>query len=66
VSRKQPSVDGGLKDGSRFNRHGAGRCVDAVCHSKFKKDKLGIDDLVSFGAFFGEMSRLSSAAVPPA
>jgi len=37
--------------------------VDALSIRKFKKDKLGIDDLVKFGAFTEEMAAYLQAAV---
>jgi len=52
VDESNPYVDARLQDGSRF-----------MSIRKFKKDKLGIDDLVKFGAFTEEMAAYLQAAV---
>ena len=58
VDESNPYVDARLKDGSRFNAMVPPIAVDGslVSIRKFKKDKLGIDDLVRFGAFTEEMA----------
>jgi pilus assembly protein CpaF len=58
-------VDARLKDGSRFNAMVPPVGVDGslVSIRKFKKDKLGIDDLIKFGAFNEEMAAYLQAAV---
>ena len=65
VDESNPYVDARLKDGSRFNAMVPPIAVDGslVSIRKFKKDKLGIDDLVSFGAFSEEMDAYLQAAV---
>lgn len=65
VDESNPYVDARLKDGSRFNAMVPPIAVDGslVSIRKFKKDKLGIDDLVSFGAFSEEMAIYLQAAV---
>ena len=65
VDESNPYVDARLKDGSRFNAMAPPIAVDGslVSIRKFKKDKLGIDDLVSFGAFSEEMAAYLQAAV---
>jgi pilus assembly protein CpaF len=65
VDESNPYVDARLKDGSRFNAMVPPIAVDGslVSIRKFKKDKLGIDDLVSFGAFTEEMAAYLQAAV---
>ena len=65
VDESNPYVDARLKDGSRFNAMVPPVGVDGslVSIRKFKKDKLGIDDLVSFGAFNEEMAAYLQAAV---
>ena len=65
VDESNPYVDARLKDGSRFNAMVPPIAVDGslVSIRKFKKDKLGIDDLVSFGAFSEEMAVYLQAAV---
>ncbi len=56
--KSNPYVDARLQDGSRFNAMVPPVAVDGqlVSIRKFKKDKLGIDDLVNFGAFTEEMA----------
>ena len=58
VDESNPYVDARLQDGSRFNAMVPPVAVDGslVSIRKFKKDKLGIDDLVRFGAFTEEMA----------
>ena len=65
VDESTPYVDARLKDGSRFNAMVPPIAVDGslVSIRKFKKDKLGIDDLVRFGAFTEEMAAYLQAAV---
>lgn len=65
VDESNPYVDARLKDGSRFNAMVPPVAVDGslVSIRKFKKDKLGIDDLVEFGAFTEEMTAYLQAAV---
>lgn len=65
VDESNPYVDARLADGSRFNAMVPPIAVDGslVSIRKFKKDKLGIDDLVSFGAFSEEMAAYLQAAV---
>ncbi|MFD0858759.1 CpaF family protein [Roseovarius aquimarinus] len=65
VDESNPYVDARLADGSRFNAMVPPVAVDGslVSIRKFKKDKLGIDDLVNFGAFSEEMAAYLQAAV---
>ena len=65
VDESNPYVDARLKDGSRFNAMVPPVAVDGslVSIRKFKKDKLGMDDLVQFGAFTEEMAAYLQAAV---
>ncbi|MCV6825274.1 MULTISPECIES: CpaF family protein [Halocynthiibacter] len=65
VDESNPYVDARLADGSRFNAMVSPIAVDGslVSIRKFKKDKLGIDDLVNFGAFTEEMAAYLQAAV---
>ena len=65
VDESNPYVDARLSDGSRFNAMVPPIAVDGslVSIRKFKKDKLGIDDLVRFGAFSEEMAAYLQAAV---
>ena len=65
VDESNPYVDARLKDGSRFNAMVPPVAVDGslVSIRKFKKDKLGIDDLINFGAFTEEMAAYLQAAV---
>jgi len=64
VDESNPYVDARLADGSRFNAMVGPIAVDGslVSIRKFKKDKLGIDDLVKFGAFTEEMAAYLQAA----
>ena len=64
VDESTPYVDARLKDGSRFNAMVPPIAVDGslVSIRKFKKEKLGIDDLVNFGAFSEEMAAYLQAA----
>ncbi|QBY01190.1 CpaF family protein [Rhodophyticola sp. CCM32] len=64
VDESNPHVDARLKDGSRFNAMVPPVAVDGslVSIRKFKKEKLGIDDLVKFGAFSEEMAAFLQAA----
>ncbi|WP_099826688.1 CpaF family protein [Oceaniglobus indicus] len=65
VDESNPYVDARLADGSRFNAMVPPIAVDGslVSIRKFKKEKLGIDDLVRFGAFSDEMALYLEAAV---
>ncbi|WP_373354265.1 CpaF family protein [Pseudoroseicyclus sp. CXY001] len=65
VDESNPYVDARLADGSRFNAMVPPIAVDGslVSIRKFKKDKLGIDDLVRYGAFSEEMAAFLQAAV---
>ncbi|HGG05893.1 MAG TPA: CpaF family protein [Aliiroseovarius sp.] len=65
VDESNPHVDARLGDGSRFNAMVPPIAVDGslVSIRKFKKDKLGIDELVNFGAFSEEMAAYLQAAV---
>jgi pilus assembly protein CpaF len=65
VDESNPYVDARLADGSRFNAMVPPVAVDGslVSIRKFKKDKLGIHDLVRFGAFTEEMAAYLQAAV---
>jgi len=65
VDESNPYVDARLQDGSRFNAMVPPIAVDGslVSIRKFKKDKLGIEDLVRFGAFTEEMALFLQAAV---
>ena len=65
VDESNPYVDARLSDGSRFNAMVPPVAIDGslVSIRKFKKDKLGIDDLIQFGAFTEEMAVYLQAAV---
>jgi pilus assembly protein CpaF len=65
VDESNPYVDARLADGSRFNAMVPPIAVDGslVSIRKFKKEKLGIRDLVSFGAFSEDMAKYLEAAV---
>ena len=65
VDESNPYVDARLADGSRFNAMVPPIAVDGslVSIRKFKKDKLGINDLIKFGAFTEEMGAYLQAAV---
>lgn len=65
VDESNPYVDARLKDGSRFNAMVPPVAVDGslVSIRKFKKEKLGVDELVNFGAFSEEMAAYLQAAV---
>jgi pilus assembly protein CpaF len=65
VDESNPYVDARLADGSRFNAMVPPIACDGslVSIRKFKKDKLGIDDLCKFGAFSEEMAVYLQAAV---
>jgi pilus assembly protein CpaF len=65
VDESNPYVDARLADGSRFNAMVPPVAVDGslVSIRKFKKEKLGVDDLVKFGAFSEEMAVYLQAAV---
>ncbi len=65
VDESNPYVDARLADGSRFNAMVPPVAVDGslVSIRKFKKDKLGIRDLVKFDAFSEEMAIYIEAAV---
>jgi pilus assembly protein CpaF len=65
VDESNPYVDARLADGSRFNAMVGPIAVDGslVSIRKFKKEKLGVNDLVNFGAFTDEMAAYLEAAV---
>ena len=65
VDESNPYVDARLADGSRFNAMVPPIAVDGslVSIRKFKKEKLGVPDLVNFGAFSPEMAMYLEAAV---
>ena len=65
VDESNPYCDARLADGSRFNCMVPPVAVDGslVSIRKFKKEKLGINDLVKFGAFTDEMALYLQAAV---
>jgi pilus assembly protein CpaF len=65
VDESNPYCDARLADGSRFNCMVPPVAVDGslVSIRKFKKDKLGISDLVNFGAFTEEMAAYLQAAM---
>lgn len=65
VDESNPYVDARLLDGSRFNAMIPPVAIDGslVSIRKFKKDKLGIRDLVQFGAFSEQMAMYLEAAV---
>lgn len=65
IDESTPYVDARLADGSRFNAMVPPCAVDGplVSIRKFRKDKLGIEDLLSFGAFSEDMARYLEAAV---
>ncbi len=65
VDESNPYVDARLADGSRFNAMVPPIAVDGslVSIRKFKKEKLGVEDLVKFGAFSEEMAAYLQAAV---
>jgi pilus assembly protein CpaF len=65
VDESNPYCDARLQDGSRFNCMVPPVAVDGslVSIRKFKKEKLGIPDLVTFGAFTEEMALYLQAAV---
>ncbi|MBT0955958.1 CpaF family protein [Alphaproteobacteria bacterium KMM 3653] len=65
VDESNPYVDARLQDGSRFNAMVPPIAVDGslVSIRKFKKEKLGVDELVKFGAFTEEMAAYLQAAV---
>jgi pilus assembly protein CpaF len=65
VDESNPYVDARLGDGSRFNAMVPPVAVDGslVSIRKFKKDKLGIDELIRYGAFSEEMATYLQAAV---
>jgi len=64
VDESNPYVDARLKDGSRFNAMVPPVAVDGslVSIRKFKKEKLGIADLVRFDAFSEDMATYLQAA----
>ena len=65
VDESNPYCDARLQDGSRFNCMVPPVAVDGslVSIRKFKKEKLGVNDLVKFGAFTEEMALYLQAAV---
>jgi pilus assembly protein CpaF len=65
VDESNPYCDARLQDGSRFNCMVPPVAVDGslVSIRKFKKEKLGVPDLVRFGAFTEAMALYLEAAV---
>ncbi|MXU65334.1 CpaF family protein [Oceanomicrobium pacificus] len=65
VDESHPYVDARLQDGSRFNAMVPPCAVDGslVSIRKFKKEKLKVDDLITFGAFTEGMAAYLQAAV---
>lgn len=65
VDESNPYVDARLADGSRFNAMVPPVAVDGslVSIRKFKKEKLGVDELIQFGAFSEAMAAYLQAAV---
>ena len=65
VDESNPYVDARLADGSRFNAMVPPIAVDGslVSIRKFKKEKLKVDDLITFGAFTEEIAAYLQAAV---
>ncbi|MBL9054912.1 MAG: CpaF family protein [Rhodobacteraceae bacterium] len=65
VDESNPYCDARLADGSRFNCMVPPVAVDGslVSIRKFKKEKLGVPDLVRFGAFTEEIALYLQAAV---
>lgn len=65
VDESNPYMDAHLQDGSRFNAMVPPIAIDGslVSIRKFKKNKLGIKELVSFCAFTEEMAIYLQAAV---
>ena len=65
IDESSPYVDARLADGSRFNAMVPPCAVDGplVSIRKFSKDKLSIDELISYGAFTEEMAAYLQAAV---
>lgn len=65
VDESQPYVDARLQDGSRFNAMVPPCAVDGslVSIRKFSKEKLSIDELISFGAFNEAIAAYLQAAV---
>lgn len=65
VDESNPYCDARLLDGSRFNCMVPPVAVDGslVSIRKFKKEKLGVPDLVKFGAFTEEIALYLQAAV---
>jgi pilus assembly protein CpaF len=65
VDESHPYVDARLADGSRFNAMVPPCAVDGslVSIRKFSKEKLGIEQLIAFGAFNEAMAAYLQAAV---
>ncbi len=65
VDESHPYVDARLADGSRFNAMVPPCAVDGslVSIRKFSKEKLGIEQLIGFGAFNESMAAYLQAAV---
>jgi pilus assembly protein CpaF len=65
VDESNPYVDARLADGSRFNAMVTPIAVDGALVSirKFTKDKLGIEELMNFGAFTEDMAMYLRSAV---
>ena len=65
VDADSPTVDARLPDGSRVNAVIRPVSIDGPCITirKFKKDKLGVDDLVKFGSLTQNMGEFLNACV---
>ena len=65
VDADSPTVDARLPDGSRVNAVIRPVSIDGPCITirKFKKDKLGVDDLVKFGSLTKNMGEFLNACV---
>ena len=65
VDADSPTVDARLPDGSRVNAVIRPVSIDGPCITirKFKKDKLGVDDLIKFGSLTKNMGEFLHACV---
>lgn len=65
IDESTPLVDARLKDGSRVNAVIRPLAINGACITirKFKKDGLGIDNLVKFGSLNDAMARFLSRSV---
>jgi len=65
VDADSPTVDARLPDGSRVNAVIRPVSIDGPCITirKFKKDKLGVQDLVKFGSLTNNMAEFIRACV---